>query len=760
MKTLSLVLVALLCAGVLQADVPQTMSYQGVLRDGVGNPVPDDYYNLTFGIYDVPSGGSALWTETQGLPVEDGILNAVLGSVVPVALPFDMTYWLGISVEGEPELSPRTELTSAPYAQRAAYADVGTDTDWTIAGDDIYRLPGNVGIGVPAPSEKLDVEGTAKMTGFQLATSPAAGHVLTSDGTGVGTWQPADPLTLPYSGEVSSSSDAFAVTNSDSGTAIRGHASGTGEGGFFSVGNVGSNAAALHAYTDGTGPALYSHTAGDGKAGHFDGDVYVTGGSVGIGVPTPTATLDVDGTAKVTGFQLTTAPSPGHVLMSDASGVGTWQPASGTIGGGGVVDYMPKFTGATTIGNSIIYETMGRVSIGTTTSDAKLRVENAGNISALKIENTSSGHGFSLVKLSRTQPPDSDDTFLEIVSPVGTGPGFDYIHCVQVEASGWFTPFAVSGTGNIESSGTIKSVSDGLIGINGVTYYESDDAAAVEGRFMGGAYDGVGVSGVSERLDYYGIGGCFEGGHIGAHGFVEPTGSHSYVGVYGECDGGSGTNTAVLGSASGTGTNYGVWGNATGGATNWAGYFVGDVRVTGTFTNPGPVLEMDHPSDPENRYLHHALVASSEMKTVYDGTVVLDASGESVVELPDWCEALNTDFRYQLTAIGAPGPNLYVADKVAGNRFRIAGGDPGMEVSWMLTGVRHDAHAQANGMSVEEWKGEDNRGKYLHPEAHGASPTLAIGRHVEDEEKRRRPKVEQIPLDTGRHGRAGNGGKP
>jgi hypothetical protein len=144
-------------------------------------------------------------------------------------------------------------------------------------------------------------------------------------------------------------------------------------------------------------------------------------------------------------------------------------------------------------------------------------------------------------------------------------------------------------------------------------------------------------------------------------------------------------------------------------------------------------MMIDHPLDPAEQYLRQPAVHSDEMKNVYDGVVALDADGGAWVELPDWCEALNTDFRYQLTAIGAPGPNLYVADVVAGTRFRIAGGDYGMKVSWMLTGVRHDAHAEANSVLVEEQKRADERGKYLHPEAHGVSPTLAIGRVTEKE---------------------------
>lgn len=50
--------------------------------------------------------------------------------------------------------------------------------------------------------------------------------------------------------------------------------------------------------------------------------------------------------------------------------------------------------------------------------------------------------------------------------------------------------------------------------------------------------------------------------------------------------------------------------------------------------------------------------------------------------------------------LGAPGPNLYIAEEIHGNRFKIAGGKPGAKVSWQVTGVRHDAWAKAHPMQV------------------------------------------------------------
>ena len=164
-----------------------------------------------------------------------------------------------------------------------------------------------------------------------------------------------------------------------------------------------------------------------------------------------------------------------------------------------------------------------------------------------------------------------------------------------------------------------------------------------------------------------------------------------------------------------------------------AGQFVGKVNVVGTLTKSAGSFKIDHPLDPENKYLSHSFVESPDMMNIYNGNVVLNAAGEAVVELPDWFEALNMDFRYQLTCVGQFAP-VYVADKIRGNRFRIAGGEPGMEISWMVTGVRQDEYARAHRIPVEEDKRPEDIGKYRHPELYGASRTEAIG-YLEPPEK-------------------------
>jgi hypothetical protein len=114
------------------------------------------------------------------------------------------------------------------------------------------------------------------------------------------------------------------------------------------------------------------------------------------------------------------------------------------------------------------------------------------------------------------------------------------------------------------------------------------------------------------------------------------------------------------------------------------------------------------------------------MMNVYNGNVTTDARGYAAVTLPDYFEALNRDFRYQLTVIGQFAQAI-VAERVRDNRFVIQTDKPNVEVSWQVTGIRHDAWAEANRIVVEEEKPADQRGRYLAPEAHGRPLEEGIG---------------------------------
>src|SRR5262249_43846808 len=137
------------------------------------------------------------------------------------------------------------------------------------------------------------------------------------------------------------------------------------------------------------------------------------------------------------------------------------------------------------------------------------------------------------------------------------------------------------------------------------------------------------------------------------------------------------------------------------------------------------------------------------MMNIYNGNAVLDASGEAVIQLPEWFGALNRDFRYQLTSIGGFAP-VYIADEISNNQFRIAGGKPGMKVSWQVTGIRQDAWANAHRIPVEVGKPERERGYYIHPELYGApeEKNLEWVRHPEmmklmKEQRAKLPKAAQ-----------------
>jgi len=152
----------------------------------------------------------------------------------------------------------------------------------------------------------------------------------------------------------------------------------------------------------------------------------------------------------------------------------------------------------------------------------------------------------------------------------------------------------------------------------------------------------------------------------------------------------------------------------------------GNVSIKGNLSKGGGSFKIDHPLDPANKYLYHSFVESPDMMNVYNGNVVTNQRGLATVVLPDYFEALNRDFRYQLTVIGQFAQAI-VAREILRNRFTIRTDKPGVKVSWQVTGIRHDAYADAHRIQVEEEKAPQEQGRYLHPELFGASPEQAIG---------------------------------
>lgn len=196
------------------------------------------------------------------------------------------------------------------------------------------------------------------------------------------------------------------------------------------------------------------------------------------------------------------------------------------------------------------------------------------------------------------------------------------------------------------------------------------------------------------------------------------------MGVFGEGGGGTNNNYGIYGvdyGESESAYSIAVYGDSKGNAsTNYAGYFSGDVVVTGNLSKGGGSFKIDHPNDPANKYLYHSFVESPDMMNVYNGNITTDANGIAKVELPDYFQSLNKDFRYQLTVIGEFAEAI-VYEEIEGNHFKIKTNKPNVKVSWQVTGVREDAWAEKNRIKPVVPKEGVEKGKYLHPEAHSRS---------------------------------------
>jgi hypothetical protein len=152
----------------------------------------------------------------------------------------------------------------------------------------------------------------------------------------------------------------------------------------------------------------------------------------------------------------------------------------------------------------------------------------------------------------------------------------------------------------------------------------------------------------------------------------------------------------------------------------------GNVDIVGSLSKGGGSFKIDHPLDPENKFLYHSFVESPDMMNIYNGNIVTDKFGEAWIEMPEWFEALNMEYRYQLTVIGS-FDRAMIAEEIVDNRFLIRTESGSTKVSWQVTGVRQDAWAQKNRIPVEEDKKEQEKGKYLHPKAWNIDKKLAIG---------------------------------
>jgi hypothetical protein len=293
---------------------------------------------------------------------------------------------------------------------------------------------------------------------------------------------------------------------------------------------------------------------------------------------------------------------------------------------------------------------------------------------------------------------------------------------------------AIQGTSNTGTAAFFRGGTSNVTGFHGVealggSWGFSGGIGGYGGLFRGGN----GVQGVGNAAGHgvvglggtanngAGIGGIFVGGNIHCMFSCNPATDS----VAGRAISEVGDGVIAIGGTRGTGliaaggTNgHGIVAYPGGAGGTYAGIFNGNVHVAATLSKAAGSFKIDDPLDPENRTLSHSFVESPDMMNIYNGNVTLDKKGRAVVTMPEYFEALNQEFRYQLTCIGGFA-QIFVAKKIEGNRFEIAGGKPGLEVSWQVTGIRHDPYAKANRIPVTEMKPADQRGRYLNPEAYG-----------------------------------------
>jgi hypothetical protein len=250
----------------------------------------------------------------------------------------------------------------------------------------------------------------------------------------------------------------------------------------------------------------------------------------------------------------------------------------------------------------------------------------------------------------------------------------------------------IAGHGGYSQATSYAEAGRGIVGYGGQASANDSNAYT---------YGGTGVYGIGGSGNLYynsgggsvgGTGGVFTGGPSGGTGGVGGDGVQAF----------DGANNSV-----------GLY--AEGGI---AAEFSGNVYVYGNLYKSSGAFKIDHPLDPENKYLIHSFVESPDMKNVYDGVTVTDGGGIAIITLPDWFEALNRDFRYQLTTVGQQA-QAWVASEISGNRFVVRTDHGNVKVSWQVTGIRQDAWANAHRLPTEVDKTEKEKGHYIHPELFG-----------------------------------------
>jgi len=666
--------------------VPHLIHFSGVLEDSSGHPLTG-IAGITFSLYRDQEGGAALWLETQNVSLDtSGHYEVLLGAEHSEGVPMEFfssgeARWLGIQVQGQRAEPARVLLVSVPYALKAA--DAAT----------LDGLPPSAFMlapALPATSSTQTNGNAAVAVANGSVPPPAPCSPITSDGTAKA--NQITKFTAPCNIERSKISD---------------------NGSTASVGELLSL------------PAKGTATASAGK----NSQALNWTASVFNSVTSTAVAQSFRWQAEPINNDLATASGTLNLLY----GQGTASPAETglSISNKGIITYasgqtLPSVTGDETVtGNLTAMQLISTVTTGT----APLSVSSQTQVANLNASLLGGKRASAFATLGSNK-------FVGNQSVTG-----DISSSGNMSTTGSFTAGTITAGNFVGGAAAIvgnSSVTDGVQGatsstLTGVYGLNNNDQIGFGVYGLANGQEGFGVGGVGIGTEGIGIAGAGGSSSLGSVG--NSILGTAPIGVIGASTNGyavvaTSDNSNALLAENGTTNNNDtvVINNLGGGAPLFASgqggslFFDanGNLTVSGAIYGSSKHFRIDHPLDPANKYLDHASVESSELKNIYDGVALLDAAGSAIVRLPDWFEAVNGDFRYQLTPIGAPGPNLYIAQEISNNQFTIGGGQPGTKVSWQVTGIRHDPYANAHRMVVEEVKPADERGFYIHPELYGA----------------------------------------
>ncbi|MEM2125734.1 MAG: hypothetical protein QXQ53_04985, partial [Candidatus Methanosuratincola sp.] len=316
---------------------------------------------------------------------------------------------------------------------------------------------------------------------------------------------------------------------------------------------------------------------------------------------------------------------------------------------------------------------------------------------------------------------------------VETGTGSAGIRVVHTAASGH-----VDGVkGIINTSTTGAAVSGEATATSGQTFgvygqSNSTSGAGVVGYAAATSGQTFGMFGQSNSTSGAGVAGFATATSGISGGVYGEAHSSDGRGVVGYAAATSGFTYGVLGRSDST-SGYGVFGVKPAGGSGYGVYYLNGLAGTGTKS-----FQIDHPLSPETHYLNHFCTEGPEPYNAYSGNVVTDAKGYATVQLPDYFDSINRDFRYQLTVVGQFAQAI-VAEEIQNNRFTIRTDKPHVKVSWRVEAVRNDRWVQRYGFQTEQEKEDEIKGKYLNPELFGMPKEYGIHYRPDVERERIAP---------------------